>query len=100
MPVLLTGRRLAKAMRLDNLARLKMFPIAVQAPWGLSPALLPEIPFPTEIKTAFQEPIEIDVDLERARDDGYLRDRYEPVQDTIQAGMDALARRRKLPLFG
>src|SRR5436190_19569531 len=38
MPVLATGRRLASLLRLDRLARLKMFPIAVQAPWGLSPA--------------------------------------------------------------
>jgi hypothetical protein len=57
-PVLATGRRVAKALRLDKLARLKMFPIVVQAPWGISPALLPEIPFPTKIRTAFQEPTE------------------------------------------
>jgi 1-acyl-sn-glycerol-3-phosphate acyltransferase len=100
MPVLLSGRRLAKAMRLDKLARLKMFPIAVQAPWGISPALLPEIPFPTKIRTAFQAPVDIEGDPERARDDDYVHDRYEAVQDSIQAGMDALARRRKLPLFG
>src|SRR4051812_2437676 len=49
MPVLATGRRLAKALQLDKVARLKMFPIALQAPWGLSPALLPEIPLPTKI---------------------------------------------------
>jgi 1-acyl-sn-glycerol-3-phosphate acyltransferase len=100
MPVLATGRRIAKALRLDKFARLKMFPIAVQAPWGLSPALLPEVPFPTKIRTAFGEPIELDSDPARAEDDDYIRDRYEAVQGSIQAGMDRLARRRRLPLFG
>ncbi len=100
MPVLATGRRLAKAFRLDKLARLKMFPIALQAPWGVSPALLPEIPLPTKIRTAFQKPVEVDADPDRAEDDDYVQNRYETVQDRIQAGMDVLARRRRLPLFG
>src|SRR3954470_3376539 len=42
MPVLATGRRIARALQLDKVARLKMFPVALQAPWGLSPAMLPE----------------------------------------------------------
>jgi 1-acyl-sn-glycerol-3-phosphate acyltransferase len=100
MPVLATGRRLAKAFQLDKIARLKMFPIALQAPWGISPALLPEVPLPTKIRTAFQEPIEIDPDPERAEDEAYIKDRYQVVEDSIQAGMDRLARRRRLPLFG
>src|SRR3954469_9093146 len=37
MPVLATGRRIAKALQLDKIARLTMFPFALQAPWGLSP---------------------------------------------------------------
>src|SRR3954471_16248249 len=100
MPVLATGRRLAKLLQLDRLARLKMFPIALQAPWGISPALLPEIPFPAKIRTAFQKPIEFRVDPERAGDDDYVERKYDEVQGRIQAGMDALARRRALPLFG
>ena len=100
MPVLATGRRLARALRLDRVARIKMFPIALQAPWGLSPALLPEIPLPTKIRTAFQEPIELDRDPERANDEDYVRRSYKEVCDSIQHGMDALARRRRLPLFG
>jgi 1-acyl-sn-glycerol-3-phosphate acyltransferase len=100
MPVIATGRRIAKALRLDKFARLKMFPIAIQAPWGVSPALLPEVPFPTKIRTAFGEPIELSSDQDRAEDEDYVRDRYEAVQASIQAGMDRLARRRRLPLFG
>ena len=48
MPVLFSGRRLAKALQLDRVARLKMFPVAVSAPWGINFALLPEIPLPDE----------------------------------------------------
>ncbi len=72
MPVIASGRGLAKALRLDKVARLKTFPIAVQLPWGISPALLPEIPFPTKIRTAFQEPVERDDDPERADDEQYV----------------------------
>ena len=100
MPVLATGRRLARALRLDKVARIKLFPIALQAPWGISPALLPEVPFPAKIRTAFQTPIELCADPERAEDEDYVVDRYQAVQDSIQAGMDMLARRRRLPLFG
>lgn len=99
MPVLATGRRLAKALRLDKAARLKMFPIAVQVPWGISPAVLPEVPLPTKIRTAFQEPIELDHDPDRADDQQYVERIYEQVCAVIQEGMDALARRRRLPLF-
>jgi 1-acyl-sn-glycerol-3-phosphate acyltransferase len=100
MPVLFSGRRLAKLLQLDKLARLKMFPIAVQLPWGISPAILPELPFPTKIRTAFQPPIEFKRDPECAQDSDYVHEQYCRVLDSIQAGMDALARRRRLPLFG
>jgi 1-acyl-sn-glycerol-3-phosphate acyltransferase len=100
MPVLATGRRLARLLQLDKVARLKMFPIALSAPWGIGPALLPEVPLPTKIRTAFQEPIEVDDDPERAEDDDYVERKYEEVRRSIQSGMDALARRRRLPLFG
>jgi 1-acyl-sn-glycerol-3-phosphate acyltransferase len=100
MPVLATGRRLARLLRLDRVAQIKMFPFAIQAPWGISPALLPEIPFPTKIRTAFQEPIQLDTDPQRAEDEAYVRDAYREVHGAIQRGMDALARRRRLPLFG
>jgi 1-acyl-sn-glycerol-3-phosphate acyltransferase len=100
MPVLFRGRKLAKLLQLDRVARLKMFPIALSAPWGIGPAMLPEIPLPTKIRTAFQEPIELDSDPERADDDAYVDEAYEEVRGSIQRGMDALARRRRLPLFG
>jgi 1-acyl-sn-glycerol-3-phosphate acyltransferase len=100
MPVIATGRRLARVLQLDKVARLKMFPIAISAPWGIGPALLPEVPLPTKIRTAFQEPVELDEDPALADDGDYVEDKYQEVRDRIQHGMDALARRRRLPLFG
>jgi len=100
MPVLREGKRLARWLKLDKVARLKMFPIALQLPWGLSPAALPEIPLPAKIRTAFQAPVEIDTDPERAGDSDYVEAKYQEVEDRIQDGMDTLARRRRLPIFG
>src|SRR3954452_11543906 len=100
MPVIFSGRRLAKGLRLDQVARLKRFPIALQAPWGISLAALPEIPFPTKIRTAFQEPIEFEDDPKLAEDNDYIQQKYDEVEGSIQRGIDTLARRRRLPLFG
>ncbi len=56
--------------------------------------------FGSKIRTAFQEPVVVDCDPERAEDEDYVRAKYEEVCASIQTGMDALARRRRLPLFG
>lgn len=100
MPVLFTGARLARALRLDKFARLKVFPIALSAPWGIAPAALPQIPLPTKIRTSFQEPVQIDSDPDLADDEDYVKAKYEEVRQSIQGGMEALARRRAFPLFG
>jgi 1-acyl-sn-glycerol-3-phosphate acyltransferase len=100
MPVLASGRGLAKLLRLDRVARLKMFPVALQLPWGISPALLPEIPFPTKIRTCFRDPIDVGDDPERVDDPRYVRRKYEEVQQSIQDGVDSMARRRRLPFLG
>jgi len=81
-------------------ARLKTFPIALQVPWGISPALLPEVPLPTKIRTEFQPAIELDRNPDRAEDDDYVDAVYDEVRASIQRGIETLARRRRLPLFG
>jgi hypothetical protein len=43
--------------------------------------------------------VELDHDPARAEDDEYVDGKYREVQDSIQQGMDALARKRALPLF-
>jgi 1-acyl-sn-glycerol-3-phosphate acyltransferase len=100
MPVLTRGRNLAKLLQLDKLARIKVMPLAINAPWGITPAMIPEIPLPTKIRTAFQEPVKVARDPKKAKDDDYVERKYEEVRKSIQQGMDELARRRRLPLFG
>lgn len=100
MPVLIKGDRLSRALRLDKVARLKVFPLAISLPWGVAPAALPQIPLPAKIRTALQPPVHVETDPERARDEDYVQEIYDEVEGSIQAGMDALARRRAFPLFG
>src|ERR1700712_750420 len=100
MPVLIRGDRLSRALRLDKLLRLKVFPVAVSLPWGIAPAALPQLPLPAKIRTRFMPAIELDHDPARAEDDDYVDGKYREVQDAIQRGMDALPRKRALPLFG
>ena len=100
MPVLTSGRRIARLLQLDKIARLKVFPVALSAPWLMAPAMLPEVPLPTKIRTAFQPPVELDTDPERVDDDAYVEARYTEVRESIQSGIDALARRRTFPIFG
>ena len=100
MPVLFSGRRLAKLMQLDRIARLKAFPITLSAPWGIAPAALPEIPLPTKIRTAFQPAVDLGSDPGKVDDEDYVQAKYEEVRSSIQHGMDALARRRAFPVFG
>jgi 1-acyl-sn-glycerol-3-phosphate acyltransferase len=100
MPVLIRGDGLSKALRLDKMLRLKVFPIAVSLPWGIAPAALPQFPLPAKIRTRLMPAVELDHDPEKADDDDYVEQKYREVEDSIQAGMDALARKRAFPLFG
>ena len=100
MPVLVRGDQLSRALRLDKLLRLKVFPIAVSLPWGIAPAALPQFPLPAKIRTRLMPAVELDHNPKRADDDEYLEAKYWEVQNSIQRGMDALARKRALPLFG
>jgi 1-acyl-sn-glycerol-3-phosphate acyltransferase len=100
MPVLIRGDKLAQTLQLDKILRLKVFPLAVSLPWGIAPAALPQFPLPAKIRTRFMPSVELDHDPERADDDEYVQRKYQEVQYRIQRGMDALARRRALPLFG
>jgi 1-acyl-sn-glycerol-3-phosphate acyltransferase len=100
MPVLIRGDGLARLLRLDKLLRIKVFPLALSLPWGIAPAALPQLPLPAKIRTRLMPPVELDHDPARADDEAYVEEKYEEVQNSIQRGMDALARKRTLPLFG
>jgi 1-acyl-sn-glycerol-3-phosphate acyltransferase len=100
MPVLIRGDRLSRALRLDRLLRLKVFPLAISLPWGIAPAALPQLPLPAKIRTRFMPAVQLDHDPVRADDDDYVDRKYHEVEDSIQRGMNALARKRALPVFG
>ncbi|MGB2919178.1 MAG: lysophospholipid acyltransferase family protein [Mycobacterium sp.] len=100
MPVLIRGDKLSRALQLDKVLRLKVFPLAVSLPWGIAPAALPQLPLPAKIRTRLMPVVELDHDPDRATDDDYVDSKYREVHDAIQRGMDALARKRALPLFG
>jgi 1-acyl-sn-glycerol-3-phosphate acyltransferase len=100
MPVLMRGDGLSRALRLDKVLRLKVFPLAISLPWGIAPAALPQLPLPAKIRTRFMPAVEVDTNPDRADDGDYVDQVYDEVQASIQRGMDALARKRALPLFG
>jgi 1-acyl-sn-glycerol-3-phosphate acyltransferase len=100
MPVLIRGDRLSQMLRLDKLLRLKVFPAALSLPWGVAPAALPQFPLPAKIRTRLMPAVDVDHDPARADDAEYIEQKYREVESSIQRGMDALARRRALPLFG
>ena len=60
MPVLFRGDQLSRALRLDKLLRLKVFPLAVSLPWGIAPAMLPQLPLPAKIRTRLMPAVEVD----------------------------------------
>jgi 1-acyl-sn-glycerol-3-phosphate acyltransferase len=100
MPVLFRGDRVSRALKLDKLLRIKVFPLAISLPWGIAPAALPQLPLPAKIRTRLMPVVELENDPERADDEQYVDRKYAEVQNSIQRGMDALARKRALPLFG
>ncbi len=48
MPVLIRAEQLSRVLRFDKLFRLKVLPLAISMPWGISPAALPQFAFAGE----------------------------------------------------
>ena len=55
--VLSDGRRLARALRLDSIARASVFPVSLALPWGLAIGPLPHIPIPAKLRYRIGAPI-------------------------------------------
>jgi len=89
------GARLARAMRLDKLGRLKVLPVSLALPWGLNVGdLLGHFPLPVKIRVEVLPPIDV---AERFGDDD---DRaYEYVTIRMQETLTALAGERVLPIL-
>ncbi|MBX7455542.1 1-acyl-sn-glycerol-3-phosphate acyltransferase [Mycolicibacterium sp. 3033] len=58
--VLSSGERLARALRLDKILRVKALPVSVSVPWGLNVGavgMLPYLPLPTKLVTRVLAPM-------------------------------------------
>jgi 1-acyl-sn-glycerol-3-phosphate acyltransferase len=102
--VLSEGRWLAdlgeRAFGLKRRLRGATVPVIAGFPFPLAVEILPaHLPLPAKIRTEVLEPIHVDTDPERAEDVEYVASVYHRVESAIQAGMDRLAARRRLPLF-
>jgi len=90
-----------KLLGLKKTLRGSTLPIIAGFPSPLAIEVLPaHVPLPAKIRTEILDPIEVDDDPERADDTAYVQRIYEQVRSEIQAGMDRLAAKRKLPVLG
>jgi 1-acyl-sn-glycerol-3-phosphate acyltransferase len=93
--VLNDGRRAAKLLRLDKLARVKSLPMTLSIPWGLSPFPLPHFPLPAKIRMQVLEPIDL-----RARfgDEPDWDQASDFVTSVMQVGLSKLASKTIVPM--
>jgi 1-acyl-sn-glycerol-3-phosphate acyltransferase len=91
------GEGLAHLLRLDKLMRVKILPISVGFPFGLSAVLPVNVPLPTKIVMQVLEPIDLvaefgeDPDIDAV--DAHVR-------RVMQQALDRLAKERRLPVIG
>jgi 1-acyl-sn-glycerol-3-phosphate acyltransferase len=92
------GRRLASALRLDRLFRLKVLPAQVGPPWGLNVLELPgRIPLPSKITIRVLPKLDL---KERLGPNPDVDEAAELVFDTMQTALDELSEERSLPVVG
>ena len=92
------GEGLAKFLRLDRLARLKVLPVSLALPWGINIGdFLGHLPLPAKITIDVLDPIDIRAEY---GDDPDLDQAYEDVVGRMQAALDGLAAERRLPVIG
>ena len=88
------GEGLARALRLDRLFRLKVLPISIAPPWGLNVGdMLGHFWLPAKISIRVLKPLELAADA--SLDQAYLE-----VVSLMQAELDRLAAKRRLPVLG
>jgi 1-acyl-sn-glycerol-3-phosphate acyltransferase len=100
--VLSEGRGLAKKLKLKERMRSDVAPITLSWPFGIALHLTPfqHVPLPAKIRTELLEPIYPAADPALADDQEYVDAMYDLVESRIQQAMDAMAKKRKFPIFG
>jgi 1-acyl-sn-glycerol-3-phosphate acyltransferase len=92
------GRRIAKLTGFDRLTRIKVLPVQIAPPFGISVLdLPPRIPLPAKIKVEVLPPIDL---RERFGPDPDPDDVYIEVTDEMQDSLSALSEERTAPLVG
>jgi 1-acyl-sn-glycerol-3-phosphate acyltransferase len=92
------GAWLAKLLRLDQTMRLKVLPILIAPPWGLTVGdFLPRIPLPAKMTSEVLAPIDV---REQFGPEPDLNEVYEHVTGLMQETLDGLAAERRFPIIG
>ena len=92
------GDRLARALGLDRMFRLKVLPISLAVPWVLNIGdMLTHWPLPAKITVEALEPIDLREKFGRDPDPDEV---YTHVTGLMQAKLDELSGERRLPLVG
>ncbi len=93
--VVTDGERIARALRLDKLLRVKAFPVTLSLPWGLNAGmvgLVPYLPLPSKLTTRVLPP-SLPKKGEAAEDYAHR------VQEAMQQALTEMTAHRR-PLFG
>jgi len=91
------GTGLAHLLQLDKLARIKILPLSVGFPFGLSIGLPLNLPMPTKIVTQVLEPVDI---VAQFGEDPDPADVDKHVRSVMQNALDELAATRRFPVLG
>jgi 1-acyl-sn-glycerol-3-phosphate acyltransferase len=92
------GERLAKALQLDRMFRLKVLPISLALPWGLNVGdMLSHLPLPAKLTVEALEPIDLRRIFGRDPD---IDEVYDHVTGVLQEKVSELAAERRLPFIG
>lgn len=92
------GRRVARALRLDDLFRLKVAPVQIGPPLGVTFLDAPlRFPLPAKITVDILPPIDLRAEL---GEDGDPEAGYDLVTGRMQDALDGLAEERTLPVIG
>jgi 1-acyl-sn-glycerol-3-phosphate acyltransferase len=92
------GQHLARALRLDRLARVKVLPISIGPPFGVNVLDLPgRLPLPAKITIEVLPPINL---RERFGPHPDVDAVYEHVTSIMQSALNRLADERTMPVVG
>jgi 1-acyl-sn-glycerol-3-phosphate acyltransferase len=92
------GQRIAKLLQLDKLTRIKVFPVQIAPPWGVTVLDMPtRLPLPAKITIEVLPPIDL---KERFGPDPDHEEVYEEVTGEMQDALSDLSDERALPIVG